>query len=258
MLKPLKSLKSLKALKTFHSWKRFERFERAEPSAARRSDRTVLIRGFTPSLKFRQPQSVPSGTDEHAVLESNVFAPASRGRQKNRSKLSAGFTLIEMAVATGIFSVLVISAVSIMISVTKAQVKIQRVQTAIDNVRFSLELITKEMRVGKDYEEFSCPSGSGIRFTTSTGGKRIYYLDSINDRIMRSKTSLCADAVPFTAEDVRVDRFRILLRGIPGGSSDGQPWATFNMAVTVLDPKGVSNFSMDLQTSVVQRIRDFP
>ena len=263
MLKPLKSLKSLKALKTFHSWKRFERFERAEPSAARRSDRTVLIRGFTPSLKFRQPQSVPSGTDEHAVLESNVFAPASRGRQKNQSKFSAGFTLIEMAVATGIFSVLVISAVSIMISVTKAQVKIQRVQTAIDNVRFSMELITKEMRVGTGYEYYSdCdPSGpaqSGIRFTTSTGGKRIYYLDSINDRIMRSKTSLCADAVPFTAEDVRVDRFRILLRGIPGGSSDGQPWATFNMAVTVLDPKGVSDFSMDLQTSVVQRIRDFP
>ncbi len=213
MLKPLKSLKSLKALKTFHSWKRFERFERAEPSVARWSDRTVLIRGFT---------------------------------------------LIEMAVATGIFAILVVSAVSIMISVTKAQTKIQRVQTAIDNVRFSLELITKEMRVGKNYESYSCSGGSGIRFTTSTGGTRIYYLDTANNRIMRSKVDDCAEAVPFTAEDVRVDRFRILLRGIPGGSSDGQPWATFNIAVMVLDPKGVSNFSMNLQTSVVQRIRDFP
>ena len=66
---------------------------------------------------------------------------------KNR-RLLTGFTLIEMAVATGIFAILVVSAISIMISVTKAQTKIQRVQTAIDNVRFSLELITKEMRVG--------------------------------------------------------------------------------------------------------------
>lgn len=187
----------------------------------------------------------------------------SRLRRDDRTALTRGFTLIEMAVATGIFAILVVSAVSVMISVTKAQTKIQRVQTAIDNVRFSLELITKEMRVGTEYEYYSdCdssgPAQSGFRFTTSTGGKRIYYLDSINDRIMRSKTAFCTDAVPFTAEDVRVDRFRVLLRGIPAGASDGQPWATFNMAVTVLDPKGASDFSMDLQTSVVQRSRDFP
>ncbi len=46
---------------------------------------------FTPSLKFRQPQSVPSGTGEHTVLESNVSSPASSRRQKNQSKFSAGF-----------------------------------------------------------------------------------------------------------------------------------------------------------------------
>ncbi len=219
--------------------------------------------GFTPPLQFRPPQSVPSDTDEHTVLESSVFPPASSGRHKNQSKLSVGFTILEMLVGSGIFAILALSAVSIMISVTKAQTKIQRVQTAIDNVRFSLELITKEMRVGTGYEYYpdcnpSGPAQSGIRFTTSTGGKRIYYLDTPGNRIMRSKTALCADAVPFTAEDVRVDRFRVLLRGISAGASDGQPWSTFNMAVTVLDPKGVSDFSMDLQTSVVQRIRDFP
>src|SRR3989344_5146666 len=181
----------------------------------------------------------------------------------NFQKRNAGFTILEMLVGSGLFAILALSAVSIMISVTKAQAKIQRVQTAIDNVRFSLELITKEIRVGTVYEYYpdcnlSGPAQSGIRFTTSTGGKRIYYFDTTNNRIMRSKTALCADAVPFTAEDVRVDRFRVLLRGLSAGYSDGQPWATFNMKVTVLDPKGVSDFSMDLQTSVVQRIRDFP
>src|SRR3989344_2206671 len=159
--------------------------------------------------------------------------------QKNQSKFSAGFTILEMLVGSGLFAILALSAVSIMISVTK------------------------EIRVGTVYEYYpdcnlSGPAQSGIRFTTSTGGKRIYYFDTTNNRIMRSKTALCADAVPFTAEDVRVDRFRVLLRGISAGSSVGRPWATFNIKVTVLDPKGVSDFSMDLQTSVVQRIRDFP
>ena len=46
---------------------------------------------FTPSLKFRPPQSVPSGIAKHIVLESNVSPPASSGRQKNQSKFSAGF-----------------------------------------------------------------------------------------------------------------------------------------------------------------------
>ena len=50
------------------------------------------ILSFTPSLKFRQPQSVPSGIGKHSVLESSVFPPALPGRQKNQSKFSVGFT----------------------------------------------------------------------------------------------------------------------------------------------------------------------
>jgi len=65
-----------------------------------------LNKGFTPSLKFRQPQSVPSSIGEHAILESNVFSPASRGRQQNQSKFSAGFTLIEILVVIGIIAIL--------------------------------------------------------------------------------------------------------------------------------------------------------
>ena len=223
MLKPLKSLKSLKALKTFHSWKRFERFERAEPGAARRSDQTVFIRGFT---------------------------------------------LIETIVATGLFALLALTAVSIMLSVVKAQTSVQRIQSAIDNIRFSLELITKEMRVGTGYRLVS-PNECGdagtdeINFVTSfPPAERRYFIQA--NRLMRIKKSSailssdCSSAVPFTADEVRIDRFRVLVRGASAGSSDGQPWAVFNLKITALDPKGISNFSMDLQTSVTQRARDLP
>ncbi len=44
---------------------------------------------------------------EHSVLKSGVFPPASSGRQKNQSKLSAGFTLIETLVYIGLFSILI-------------------------------------------------------------------------------------------------------------------------------------------------------
>ena len=58
--------------------------------------------GYTPSLKFRPPQSVPSDAGEHTVLESNVFPPVSSGRHKNQSKFSAGDTAIELLVVSSI------------------------------------------------------------------------------------------------------------------------------------------------------------
>jgi prepilin-type N-terminal cleavage/methylation domain-containing protein len=194
-------------------------------------------------------------------------------RFPQRFKKSAGFTLIEMAVATGLFAILTVSAVSIMIAASKAQLSIQRVQTSIDNIRFSLELITKEMRVGASYKNPStgeCGEDSGtdiVQFVTSTSPpeRRYFVRNGVLRRIKKASVIAVADclglgdiSVPFTSDDIRVERFRVILRGNTSGSSDGQPWAMFNVKATAFDPRGVSNFSMTLQTSVVQRIRDFP
>ena len=46
--------------------------------------------GFTPSLKFRQSQSVPSKADGHTFALLNMFPSALSWRQKNQSKFSAG------------------------------------------------------------------------------------------------------------------------------------------------------------------------
>ena len=61
---------------------------------------------FTPRLKFRPPQLVPSDNDEHIVLESSVFPPSSSGRQKNQSKFSAGFMRPRVAIPAIIVIVL--------------------------------------------------------------------------------------------------------------------------------------------------------
>ncbi|OGZ96890.1 MAG: hypothetical protein A2847_02685 [Candidatus Sungbacteria bacterium RIFCSPHIGHO2_01_FULL_50_25] len=188
-----------------------------------------------------------------------------------------GFTLIEMVVATGIFSMLAISAVSIMIAVSKAQAKIQRTQAAIDNIRYSLELITKEMRVGTQYKLIS-PNECGdsgtdeINFVASTpaGSQRRYFIDTDAGgvkRLMRIKKTTgaissadCSSAISLSADEVTVDRFRMVPRGNTAspGSTDGQPWIVINLKVSAIDPKGVAHSTMDLQTSITQRIRDFP
>jgi len=180
--------------------------------------------------------------------------------------LKSGFTLLEMIISIGIFSVIVIAAIGITLSVSNAQIKTANIQAIQDNIRFSLELITKEMRTGSKYTLTSICAGPGseISFDTALDEKRVYFLDSANKRIMRAKemitTSDCdgssKKAAPFTAEDVFVDRLIFLTTGNLRGPVDGQPRITILLKVRSKSPKFELESSMDLQTTVVQRFRD--
>jgi len=177
----------------------------------------------------------------------------------------SGFTLLEMVISLGIFSALVISAIGVTIGVSGAQLHAAEVQAIQDNIRFSLELITKEMRTGSGYQLSSACSGvlgSEISFTTSLDEQRIYYLDNA-DHIMRVSDDLnqdgslnCLDATVFTAEDVEVERFIIRISGASSGPADGQPRVTISLKVKARDPKIQQGPSMDLETTVTQRLRD--
>lgn len=171
----------------------------------------------------------------------------------------AGFTLLEMLVSIGIFSVLVVTAIDITLGISSAQLKTASLQAIQDNIRFSLELISKEMRTGTNYSLSSlcAPAGSEISFTTAADEQRVYYLDAARKAIIRIKGgTACSNAVQFTAEEVSVDTLTIRLRGQTPGPNDGQPTITLALKISSSDPKFGGETSMNLQTTVVQRVRD--
>lgn len=179
--------------------------------------------------------------------------------RKTKNMSGDGFTLLEMLVSIGIFSVLVVAAIDITLGISNAQLKTASLQAIQDNIRFGLELVTKEMRTGTNYNlsSFCAPAGSEISFTTSVGEQRIYYLDTARKAIMRLKDSInCANSIQFTAEEVSVDILTIRLRGQTSGPSDGQPTATLALKISSSEPKFGGETSMNLQTTVVQRFRD--
>jgi len=179
---------------------------------------------------------------------------------------NCGFTLLEMVISFGIFSVLVVSAIGITLAVSNAQIKSSNVQNILDNIRFSLELITKEMRTGNSYQLTSkCAApNSEISFTTAIGESRTYFLNSTTGTVMRAKVSItnadCNDTSKvkaLTAEEVLVERLNFTeLRGQAAGPADGQPRTTITMRVRSRSPKIELESSLDLQTTVVQRLRD--
>jgi len=181
-----------------------------------------------------------------------------------------GFTLLEMIVSFGIFTMLVVAAIGITLGVSNAQIKASNTQAIIDNIRFSLELITKEMRTGSQYQLTTIcvgnPTelGSEISFLTSLGDVRVYFLNSSTKTLMRAKEAiaptdcLLANKVrPFTSDEVLVERLNFSeLTGDATGPADGQPRVTVSMKVKSKSAKYHLESTMELQTTVVQRLRD--
>ncbi|MBI3420803.1 MAG: prepilin-type N-terminal cleavage/methylation domain-containing protein [Candidatus Sungbacteria bacterium] len=175
------------------------------------------------------------------------------------SKNGAGFTLVEMMVAISLFAIIMVVTVDIMLTVLTVQSKTTELQAMQDNARFSLELITKELRTGINHSSETpvCgASGSEIHFT-ATSGERVYYLDAATKRIMRATQAVtgadqCAGRAnnrfsAFTADGVAVEELTFLVRGNGAGPNDGQPAITVALFIAP---------SLRLQTTVVQRARD--
>lgn len=68
-----------------------------------------------------------------------------------------GFTLVEMVVAIGIFTVVAVVAVGALLKTIDANKKSQSIKTAVTNLNFALDSMTRELRVGTRY---TCGSGA--------------------------------------------------------------------------------------------------
>lgn len=186
-------------------------------------------------------------------------------------KFSAGFTLVEIIIATGLFAALVIAVMDIMIAASNAQRKISNIQAVQNNVRFSLDLMAREMRTGERFKIITHPCafnlGDGIEFTNLTAGARRYYYladrdsNTLPDSIMRVAMASdididCTLAAQFTADEVIIEYMRFYLHGQVLGPSDGEPRITIVLGAHSRDQKIISETSMQIQTSITPRVRD--
>lgn len=167
-----------------------------------------------------------------------------------------GFTLLEMIISLGIFSVVMITAIGAMLSISSAQQKAANVQNIQDNIRFALESMTKEIRTGSTFRPAS-PLGSGFTTLTFTrnDGVDITYCVLVN-AIQKIFGTTCdpITASPVTDESIVIDAMLFYVIGDQPGSSDGQPRVTISLAAHTSDLKLRTTFQ--LQTTITQRLRD--
>jgi prepilin-type N-terminal cleavage/methylation domain-containing protein len=71
---------------------------------------------------------------------------------KSRGKLVWGFTLIELMIATSLFTVIMLMGVGSLVVSSNSSKASQKLRITVDNVNFAMESMTRELRMGTAYE----------------------------------------------------------------------------------------------------------
>lgn len=93
---------------------------------------------------------------------------------EHQYKKNTGFTLVELMVAIAIFSIVMVVATSALMNVIDANNKARAIKVAINNVSLALEGLSKDMRMGTEY---NCSNNGGVSYSVdcSAGGNTIRY-----------------------------------------------------------------------------------
>jgi len=197
----------------------------------------------------------------------------------NNSKINKnlGFTLIELMVATTIFSIIMIIAIGSLITTLGIAKNYRALNFAMDNVNFAMESMTRSIRMGTNYycvkdgdsitmvnnpdafkdceiNESATERGTFIAFIPQnyTNGNRVGYKlakksDGINYTIERCDGNTCVSIV---SSDVNIEKLNFIVKG--SDPDDGVQASVYILIRGNIVIKGVKN-SFAIQTMASQR-----
>ncbi|QQR64533.1 prepilin-type N-terminal cleavage/methylation domain-containing protein [Candidatus Kaiserbacteria bacterium] len=190
------------------------------------------------------------------------------------NKERGGFSLIELMVSLSVFAIVMVVSTGTLITLIDANAKAQALNTAMTNLSFGLDSMTREMRMGYSYNCFTsdssaiqpfpapasndCTGGKdAIAFYRERDGKRIGYRLQWGT-ILQQKI----EGDPWKnllANDVIISTFKLVVKNTDpysgGGNNTKQPTIDFIL-------KGYVNNGLDtdtdfnIQTHIVQRRLD--
>ena len=169
-----------------------------------------------------------------------------RFRQSSAHSDTRGFTLLEMIVAVGLFTIVATVALVGVVRALDANRKVQATQVIINKLNFALESMTRDIRFGHKYKE--CGS-SCLEFKKEQVGQSIqtirYNLNG--DVIERCVDGSCQDITPVQVE---VDQLVFTVSGA-SKTDDKKP----RVSILLHGLVGRQEFETDvtLQTTVNQR-----
>lgn len=179
-----------------------------------------------------------------------------------------GFTLIELLISIGLFMVVMTISLGSVLSIIDAGRKSRSLKAVMINLNFAVEVISREVKFGKNYycgidttqphtakqdcTGGSVPPGTAITFTTSNGVDTIYRLQGTQ---IEKSTNYGASYQAITAPDVIVQNMKFYVFGTTAYPDTAQPRVLlFMKGYAGTKPTLQSTFY--LQTVMSQRVPD--
>lgn len=200
---------------------------------------------------------------------------------KKYTKKQSGFTLLEMIVSMGIFTIVAVIAVGSLVRITSLNRQAQAMQAATNNINYILESISREMRVGSHFHCIdgttyndngnlaykACNEGSkGIVFISSKtaldGSGDVCNLEIaywfVNNNISKSQQTACGETLRQDDSLQLVDTGNVTITGITfANNQGGLNYSRFDIGlVGYAGAKEKERTYFDVRTSVSQRIAD--
>ncbi len=192
-------------------------------------------------------------------------------------KNKKGFTLIEVVIAVGLFSVVMMVALAIILSVVDNNKKVHSVNVVVDNLNFAIDSMVRDIKTGKHY---GC-RGDGVLvidsadYCAGTDHKSITLISTLSDQnkivqyrydntppgkilksycILDSATNTCVSGTrvdgELTSPEINITDVTFIVN--PGTQGIVQPTVFLLIKGTsAINPTDASNFS--IQTLISQR-----
>lgn len=135
--------------------------------------------------------------------------------------MNKGFTLIEIIVAATIFSIVISAVSSLLVMSLRGQRNIFIQQNLVDNTRFALEQMSRQIRMAQSDETGVCTGTAGAMY--SSGGTSLSFIDYQNPgncltyELSGTKIKKQSDTgqpfVDLTADDININRLNFIVHG---------------------------------------------
>lgn len=169
--------------------------------------------------------------------------------------MKRGFTLIEMMISVALFSIVMLIAMTALLTLIEQNRRAQALNSVMTDLNFTLESVSRAARTGSDYDcggagrdcPISFPGGGSDRVTLRDQGNNLLSYRIESDGLYRNGARLTAEGVTLSTQESK-----FFVTGADVTDTTQQPQITLVLVGESVYEDETVSFS--LQTTVTQRI----